>query len=261
PIDALRPNPYQPRTDFPEEALAGLAESIKSAGMLQPIIAVPVGEQFYVIAGERRLRAARIAGLNKVPVIPRAAADKDMIVYALVENLHREDLNVIEEAASYERLIKEFELPHAGIAALVNKSRSHITNTLRLLTLPESVRELLAGGHIGPVHGRLLLMLSDAKVQEAVAQRIVREKLSVRQLENLVQQLSAKPASRKRSAGSSEAYKNLASEMSEKLGRRVWIQAYGKPGKEKGRIVIEFLSPDDFAEIQRVLISGRAARR
>ncbi|MBN1808890.1 MAG: ParB/RepB/Spo0J family partition protein [Planctomycetes bacterium] len=250
----LKANPFQPRSSFPAESLAELAQSIKTSGILQPIVITERSGEYVVVAGERRLRAAEMAGLKEVPAVIRATSDKDMLILALLENLHRDDLNILEEAAAYDRLGTEFELSQAALADLVSKSRSHVANTLRLLKLPASVRDMLAQGLLSTMHARSLLSLKDTRLQEALAIRAVKEKLTVRELNALVEQLAQPRQRARRSTRSPGPYSALAAELTGKLGRRVWIQAYGKEGKEKGRLSLEFFSPADFAALQEALV-------
>jgi len=250
----LKPNPFQPRKDFPKESLQELADSIKTSGMLLPLIATRRDANIVLVSGERRLRAAQLAGLDKVPVILRDVADRDMLITALLENLHREDLNVVEEAQAYRRLVAEFKIAHNSLAELVSKSRSHISNTIRLLELPKSVLDLLAQNFITANHARILLTLEDARVQEAMAQRIVKERLTVRQLEDMVKELHPEPSVRKSTTvHTTGSYRTLAQEISAKIGRRIWIRAAGKPGHEHGRVIIEFNTPQEFALLTRII--------
>lgn len=254
PIKDLSPNPYQPRASFPETALHELAESIKSSGVLQPIVATRRDDKLVVVAGERRLRAAELAGLDRVPVIIRDTSPKDLVILALIENLHREDLTVVEEAKAYKRLWEEFDISQDAIAGLIKKSRSHVTNTVRLLALPQAVQDLLSSGLITPVHARMLLPLDDPKLQVALAERVVREKFTVRDLEALITQIVVPKTRRKPTIKSTDTYKAIAANMSQRMGRRVWIRAYGPEGKERGRVSIEFSSPDDFNRVQELLL-------
>jgi len=186
PIDELVPNPYQPRRDFKEEELRELAESIRLHGMLQPIVVRERNGRYEIIAGERRWRAAKLAGLDRVPVIIREVEDeREMLVFALVENLQREDLNPVERALALKRLKEEFNATDAEIGSVIKKSRSAVTNTLRLLELPEEVLTLLAEGRISEGHARVLLRLKDPRRQIEWANRVVAEGISVRQLERL----------------------------------------------------------------------------
>ncbi len=195
PISAIRPNPHQPRRRFDEEAMASLAASIKELGVLQPVLVRELAEgQFELIAGERRWRAAKRAGRQTMPVLVQQANDLQSLEQALVENLHRQDLNPIEEATAYQQLIDEFSYTHEQVAARVGKSRAAVTNTLRLLQLPAGVQRALADGSLSAGHARALLGTPDRSLQEQLAQRIVAEGLTVRAVEELVRQATAPPA-------------------------------------------------------------------
>src|SRR4051812_11896654 len=187
PIDILSPNPNQPRVHFDEESLADLAASIEQIGVLQPVLARDVGDgTFQLIAGERRWRAARRAGLTTIPAIVRRTDDLHSIEQALVENLHRQDLTPLEEAAAFQQLIEDFGLTHEQVAARVGKSRSAITNTLRLMSLPPSIQHLLADGRLSAGHARALLGSPDRAFQEHLAKRAVSDGMSVRAVEDAI---------------------------------------------------------------------------
>lgn len=192
PIGSIRPNPLQPRSHFDEETMSSLAASIKELGVLQPVLvrASPDGglDEFELIAGERRWRAARRAGLQTIPVLIQTADEAHSLEKALVENLHRQDLNVLEEASAYQQLIEEFDYTHDQVAVRVGKSRTAVTNTLRLLQLPAGVQRLVAEGQINAGHARALLGTPDRSFQEAASQRIIAEGLSVRMVEELVRE-------------------------------------------------------------------------
>ncbi len=198
PIASIRPNPRQPRVNFDEETMSSLAASIKELGVLQPVLVRRVGgeasDEFELIAGERRWRAARRAGLHTIPVLLQSADDTHSLEQALVENLHRQDLNVLEEAAAYQQLIEEFGFTHDRVAARVGKSRTAVTNILRLLQLPSGVQRLLAEGQISPGHARALLGTPDRGYQEVLAKSAVAEGLTVRAVEDLVREHNEGPA-------------------------------------------------------------------
>jgi ParB family chromosome partitioning protein len=195
PVGDVRPNPHQPRVHFDEETLAELAASIAEIGVLQPILVRPTPDgAFELVAGERRWRAARRAGLSTIPAIIRTADDLASIERALVENLHRQDLTPLEEAAAYQQLIEDFEMTHEQVATRVGKSRSAVTNTLRLLTLPASIQPLLADGRLSAGHARALLSTPDRAVQESLARQAVAEQWSVRMLEEAVKARVAEAA-------------------------------------------------------------------
>ncbi len=190
PIGNIKPNPRQPRVNFDEETMSSLAASIKELGVLQPILVRRIGgeesDEFELIAGERRWRASRRAGLHTIPVLIQTSDDTHSLEQALVENLHRQDLNVLEEAAAYQQLIEEFGFTHDQVATRVGKSRTAVTNTLRLLQLPSGVQRMLAEGQISPGHGRALLGTPDRGYQELLARSIVSDVLTVRATEDLV---------------------------------------------------------------------------
>ncbi len=185
-LDAILPNPYQPRANFTDETIDELAASIRQKGLLQPLLVRRVGQQYQLIAGERRFRAAQRAGLTHVPVTVREADDREALELALIENLQRENLNPIEEARAYKRLCDEFGLTQDEVALRVGKNRSTITNSLRLLQLPREVRDQIEAGALSAGHARSLLGLESAKTQNEVARDIIRRRLSVRQTEALV---------------------------------------------------------------------------
>lgn len=225
-VAAIRPNPYQPRREFDEDALNELAESVKSYGILQPIILRKVdAKNFEIIAGERRLRAAKIAGLQTVPSIVREYTDAQMSEISIIENVQRRDLNAIEEARAYERLIKEFGHTQEVIAAKIGRSRSHIANLMRLLKLAEPVRDLMSAGKISPGQARPLLAIEDENLQAQAAQMIIEEDLSARGVEIFIRELrnsgvippekSAKKSEPKKNSGRkkiSESEKNFVPE-------------------------------------------------
>ena len=264
PVGQIEPNPHQPRTLFDEEALVDLTASIRALGVLQPILVRPVADDRYqLIAGERRWRAARRAGLDLIPAIVRVTDDLLSVEQALVENLHRQDLSPLEEAAAYQQLIEDFALTHDQVAAKVSKSRAAISNTLRLLQLPAAVQNLLAEGRVSAGHARALLGLTDRKEMERIAGRISEEGLSVRAVEDLVRsareqvdppELLATPPTRTpatplRPPGLLE----LEEALSELLDTRVGVQFANR----KGRVVIEFAGLEDLERIYRVMASGR----
>ena len=236
-IDALQPGRYQPRTRMDPQALAELAESIKAQGLMQPILTRPLGAGRYeILAGERRWRAARMAGLTSVPVLVRDVPDRNALAIALIENLQREDLNPLEEAAGVKRLIEEFAMTHAEAAAAVGRSRVAITNALRLLELAPPVQELLREGKLDMGHARALLSLPALKQIELAREAVARE-LSVRQVEALVAGLAKRAAPGARAATDRDVAR-LEEELSGQLGTTVKIQAGAKPGR--GKLVIHY---------------------
>jgi ParB family chromosome partitioning protein len=238
----LRPGKYQPRTQMDPEAIAELAESIKAQGVIQPILARPLGDgHFEIIAGERRWRAAKLAGLETVPVLVREVRDDLALAMALIENIQREDLNPIEEANGIQRLIAEFGMTHEAAAAAVGRSRSGVTNLLRLLALAKPVQDMVLQGKLDMGHGRALLSLSSA--QQIELGRLIAEKnLSVRQAEQLVSRAQSAPAgSSPKRATRDRDLLALEEELSDHLGTRVAIAAR-KDGS--GRVVIDYASLD-----------------
>ncbi len=249
-IDALQPGRYQPRTHMDPQALAELAESIKAQGLMQPILTRPLGAGRYeILAGERRWRAARMAGLASVPVLVRDVPDRNALAIALIENLQREDLNPLEEAAGVKRLIEEFAMTHAEAATAVGRSRVAITNALRLLELAPPVQEMLREGKLDMGHARALLALPALKQIELAREAVARE-LSVRQVEALVAGLAKRAAPGARAATDRDVAR-LEEELSGQLGTTVKIQAGAKPGR--GRLVIHYSTLDQLDGLLRKL--------
>ena len=240
-LDALQPGRHQPRTRIGEEGLAELAESIKAQGVMQPILARPLGaDRFEIVAGERRWRAARMAGLTSVPALVRELPDRQALAIALIENMQREDLNPLEEAAGLKRLLEEFGMTHAQAAEAVGRSRAGITNTLRLLELAPPVQEMLREGQLDMGHARALLALP-ALQQIELAREAVAKRLSVRQVENLVAGIGTRAVTRARARPDRDVAR-LADELSGRLGTTVSIRTGAKPGS--GKLVIHYSSLD-----------------
>ena len=241
-VDRIGVGKYQPRTRMDEESLAELAESIKAQGVMQPILVRPVdGGRYEIIAGERRWRAAQRAGLKEVPALVRSVPDQAALALALIENIQREDLNPIEEAQGIARLISEFRLTHDAAAAAVGRSRSAVSNMLRLAQLPRQVQEYLLAGKLDMGHARALLPLSGAR-QLTAAAKVVANQMSVRDTERLVRSILAPPARRKGRASNAGADADLArlqEELAETLGAKVRIDAAAKGA---GRVVIAYSS-------------------
>ena len=262
PVSQVRPNQHQPRAYFDEEALVSLSASIRELGVLQPILVRPTeGGEFEIIAGERRWRAAKRVGLQTVPALVRSVEDASALEQALVENLHREDLNSLEEAAAYQQLMEDFGLTQEQVAIRVGKSRSAVTNTLRLFQLPPSVQKLVAERKVTAGHARALLGSPDRLFQETLARRVVVEDLSVRQVEEEVRlheeagavvegdQSPSRPAPTLRPAGLLE----LEDLLSDHLDTRVTVTM----GAKRGRVVVEFSTVEDLERIYRVMTEGR----
>jgi ParB family transcriptional regulator, chromosome partitioning protein len=251
PIGSITPNPRQPRQTFDEQALDELAASIRIVGLLQPIVVRPLGGGSYeLIMGERRLRAAKLAGIDTVPAIVRDTGDDDMLRDALMENLHRQQLNALEEAAAYQQMLEDFGVTHEELASRIGRSRPHITNTLRLLNLPPAVQRRVAAGVLSAGHARALLGLDEAARQEKLAARIVAEGLSVRAVEEIIALGEGGEPKRtaRRNAGTKPVnprIRELAAELSELYETKVSVDL----GKRKGKIVVEFASLEDLERI------------
>lgn len=244
----IEPNRNQPRQQFDEDTLEELAESIKLYGIIQPLIVTKRDNYYEIIAGERRWRAAKIAGLKEVPVIIKDYTDKEIAEISLVENLQREDLNPIEEAMAYKRLMDEFHLTQEEIAERVSKSRSSITNSMRLLKLNKKLQTMLTEGLITMGHAKALLAISDQEQQVMLAERIIDEKLSVREVENEVNRLlkPKKAFHPKTELENKELYHTLEEKMKERIGTKVFIN---RKGENKGKIEIEYYSSEDLERI------------
>ena len=247
-IDSISPNPKQPRTLFNEEAMAELVASIKEIGILQPpVVRQTSAGRYELIMGERRFRAAKLAGLRSIPVIIRQTPDNELLREALIENIHRSQLNPLEEAAAYTQLLQDFNCTHDELAQKLGRSRPLISNTMRLLNLPASVQSRVASGVISAGHARALLGLSNEAEIDRLAKRIVAEGLSVRATEEIIAATSPKGASKakKKSGGTSPEVNEIAERLGDHLDTRVKI----KGGKTKGEISIEFSGYADLARI------------
>ncbi len=242
-IDLIHPNRYQPRQRFDPTELEELSQSIREKGVIQPLLVRPDEVGFELIAGERRLRASRLAGLSRVPVVVREISDAELLELSIIENIQREDLNAMEEADAYHRLMSEFGLTQEQAAARVGKSRSAVANMLRLRQLPATIRDSLRSGEISMGHARALLAADTAARQTAAWQMVRRRGLSVRQTETLVKQLNAGPPTAKQPAESPEDvyFRDLADSLSRRLGTRVAIKRRGR----RGKLEIDFYGDDD----------------
>ncbi len=243
-IDDIQPNPYQPRTVFDKEKIEELAHSIKEKGVIQPLLVKELGIGYQLIAGERRLRAAKIAGHKRVPIIVKKASDLEQLEYSLIENLQREDLNPIEEADAYKRLMKEFSYTQQKLSQALGKNRTTIANQLRLLNLPDVVKESLARNEITMGHARSLLSLSELQKQREAYRILVHKGLSVRETERLVKRLS-QVKKKKRPEKRFVHLEQIRNDLIQWLGTQVKIVSSGK----KGRIVIEFYSSEELERI------------
>jgi ParB family chromosome partitioning protein len=246
-IDLISPNPKQPRTVFDESALRELSASIKEVGILQPPVVRAVGNGRYeLIMGERRFRAAKAAGLTSIPVIIRQTSDNDLLRDALIENIHRSELNALEEGAAYAQLLADFNCTQEELAAKLGKSRPHLTNTMRLLNLPVTVQRRVAAGILSAGHARALLGLTDELAIERLAARIVAEGLSVRATEELVATALPQSAKRKVTSKRNTDFTESEQRLSDRLDTRVEISA----SKSRGKIIIEFA---DKADLDRIV--------
>jgi ParB family chromosome partitioning protein len=262
PTAEIRPNPQQPREHFDEEALAALADSIREVGILQPVL-VRAGEDggYELIAGERRWRAARRVGLQTIPAMVRVADDAAMLQHAIVENIQREELNPLEEAAAYQQLIEDFSLTHDDVATRVGKSRATITNTLRLLQLPPSIQRCLKDGTIRMGHARALLGTPDRGFQEELSKRVIAEDLSVRQVEDAIRnrQEPAPPPSEVAAAAAEPGGRLRPPgllELEELLGDYLETRVKITMGARHGRVQIEFANLEDLERIYRAMSQG-----
>ena len=252
-VDAIVPGPMQPRTHFDEGSLEGLADSIRSHGIVQPLLVRRHGEGYELIAGERRWRAAKLAGLTKVPVIVRDVPDKDLLEIALIENIQRENLNAIEEAHAYKRLIETVGLTQEELAARVGRDRSYITNYLRLLKLPDDLQKLVVEGRLSTGHARTILGLSHVDLQRKVARQVIDGGLSVRATEHLVRKaVDGVPA--KTASAVDPNIRAAESKLRRALGTQVRIVQLR--GEGQGKVEISFFSNQDLDRIYNLLISA-----
>jgi ParB family chromosome partitioning protein len=257
PMNSIVPNPFQPRSEFDDAGIASLADSIEQVGVLQPILVRPDGDGAYqLIAGERRWRAAQQAGLTVIPAIVREVRDVSALEHAVIENLHRQDLNALEEAAAYQQLIDDFGFTQQQLAQRIGKSRPSVANTLRLLNLPPAIQGLLIDGRLAAAHARALLGVEDRVEQQRLAEQAVAEGWSVRQVEQAVKE--GAPA-RPKAPDSPEpgttrpaALLELEELLSSHLDTRVAVQT----GAKRGKIVVEFADLDDLERLYRIIIAG-----
>jgi ParB family chromosome partitioning protein len=252
-LNNISANPKQPRTVFDEDQLTELALSIKEVGLLQPPVVRSIGNgKFQLIMGERRFRAAKLAGLKSIPVIIRQTTDDQLLREALIENIHRSQLNPLEEGAAYQQLLNDFSYTHDELAAKLSKSRPAITNTMRLLNLPPAVQRKVAAGVISAGHARALLSLTDEKEIENLANRIVAEGLTVRAVEEIVSTGGAKVKAGSIRSGKIIApkLKEISDQLSDHLDTRVSVEL----GKQKGKIVIEFATVEDLERINTKIL-------
>ena len=247
-VEDLEPSKYQPRKEFNQEALDALVNSIKEKGVLQPLLVRKNGEKYEIIAGERRWRASKIAGLNEVPVIEKELDNQEVLEVALIENLLRENLTAIEEAEGFNRLINEFSHTHEALSQIVGKSRSYITNTLRLLSLPVSIQEMIKNNVLSAGHARALIGLDNA---EEIAKKIVDKGLTVRQTEDLVNKIKNNALTQiSKSIKKDPNLKKLEKDLSKNIVMKVKINA-GE--NDKGKVTIEYKNPSELNQILEIL--------
>ena len=246
-ISQVEPNKEQPRKYFDEDALIELSESIKQYGVLQPLLVQKKDNYYEIIAGERRWRAAKLAGVKEVPVVIKDYSDQEVMEIALIENIQREDLNPIEEAQAYQRLIKDYRLKQDEVAEKVSKSRAAITNSLRLLKLDKRVQEMVMEGKLSNGHARTIISIEDGDKQYAIAQKIFDEKLSVREVEKLMREQDKKGKQPKELPENDFVYRDLEEKLSKSLGTQVTIK---NKSNNKGKIEIQYYSQ---SELERIL--------
>jgi ParB family chromosome partitioning protein len=257
-IAAVTPNPRQPRQSFDEDTLDELAASVREVGLLQPVVVRKVMPGHYeLIMGERRWRACQRAGLDRIPAIVREAPDDDLLRDALIENLHREQLNALEEAAAYQQLLDDFGATHEELAERIGRSRPHISNTLRLLNLPPAVQKRIAAGVLSAGHARALLGLDDPRAQEHLAHRIVAEGLSVRAVEEIVAVGDGAPVRGPREPRARAPVPPQVRELADRLSDVFDTHVKVELGRRKGKIVVEFASLDDLERIVSVMSPRR----
>ncbi|MDP2043720.1 MAG: ParB/RepB/Spo0J family partition protein [Candidatus Omnitrophota bacterium] len=249
----IKPNPFQPREDFNQQNIEELAQSIKEKGIIQPLLVRRRGDNYELIAGERRLRAANSLGLKEIPIIVRDVTDQDSLELALIENIQREDLNPIEEAHAYQHLIDKFKVTQEKISEVLGKARVTITNTLRLLKLPHEIQEEMKKGRISFAHGRALLEIEDANHQRSLAQEIIAKGLSVRELESLIK--TSRPKSLKRKIGQGQR-EPIVAVLEEQLQHALATKVRISKRKKRGHINIEFYSQEDLERIVKVIKGG-----
>jgi ParB family chromosome partitioning protein len=251
PLSAIRPNPYQPRHAFPEEALAELTESLRTSGLLQPIVVRPNNRHYEIIAGERRWRAAERLGWQEISAVIREVDDRTLLALALVENLQRDGLSPIDEAQGYARLMSEFSASHADVAELVGRDRSTVANALRLLKLPDGVQQMLHDGRLTTGHARALLQLADQSAMANLARAIVERGLSVREVETLTR--GDRPAVRRAPRGRRRPAAEVQ-RVEDALRRRLQTDVYLTARGKGGRIAINYYSNDDLARLLELVL-------
>ncbi|MEW6100962.1 MAG: ParB/RepB/Spo0J family partition protein [Candidatus Omnitrophota bacterium] len=248
--DKIKPNPFQPREEFDSLSIEELAQSIKEKGVIQPLLVRRKGEHYELIAGERRLRAANSLGLKELPIMVKDVEDRDSLELALIENIQRQGLNPIEEARAFQYLIEKFQVSQEKISAALGKARVTITNTLRLLKLPQEIQQEMKKGRLGFAHGRALLEIEDTNLQRRLAQEVITKDLSVRELESLIKTRRPHAPSRKRAPAKADPYvSHFEHELQQALATKVRITKRQK----RGHILVEFYSQQDLERIVKVI--------
>lgn len=255
PVESIEPNPYQPRSSFSEEGLQELADSIKEKGVLQPITVRAHGSGYQLVAGERRWRASKIAGLVEIPALVRELTDRQVMEIALIENLQREDLNPIEEAKAYGVLIREFQLTQEDVAQAVGKGRPTVANRLRLLRLPSEVQDWIAGGELSPGHGKILVMLGEERAI-GLGRRCVEESWSVRQLEDHLASGDAKGVKKRDAVPAKATQSPFIREIEDRLRGMLGTKVKVQDKKGKGKIEVEYYSTEELNRILEVIAGG-----
>lgn len=252
-LELIRPNPYQPRKTFEEERLNDLASSIQQHGILQPIVLRQTVQGYYIVVGERRFRASKLAGLTEVPAIIKELSDEDMMELAIIENLQREDLNAIEEAESYKKMMTDLNITQQEVARRLGKSRPYIANMLRLLQLPKNVAQMVQQGALSSAHGRTLLTLKDASKIKKTAKQATQESWSVRYLEEYVNGLVSKDISRKVDKETKESKPKMIQQQERFLKKQYGAKVDISTSKNVGKITFEFKSEAEFKRLIRQL--------
>ena len=248
-INSIRPNSEQPRKTFDEEKILALSESIKQYGIIQPLVLNKVDDNYIIVAGERRWRAAKKAGISEVPAVIMNLSDKEILEISLIENIQRQDLNPIEEAVAYKKLMDEFSLTQEELSTRIGKSRTAITNTLRLMNLDYRVQEYIIDGVLSEGHGRALLAIEDPKLQSEIAQKVIDEKLSVRELERLIKSFKSDKKTREKTREINPYYKDVTERLQNYFGTKVNISNKNN----KGKIEIEYYSDEDLQRILEII--------
>ena len=252
--EQIRPNPFQPREDFDEESINELAQSIREKGVIQPLLVRRHGDNFELIAGERRLRAAKSLGIKEIPILVKNVDDVDSLELALIENIQRQELNPIEEAHAYQHLMDKFNMTQERMSEVLGKARVTITNTLRLLKLPHEIQQEIKKGRISYGHGRALIEIEDANLQRKFAQEIISKGLSVRELESLIK--TRRPVGIKRKAGPAVQREPLVAVLEEQMQHALATKVRISKRKKRGHIMIEFYSQEDLERIAKIIRGG-----